>query len=174
VNRSCLRVALLLALLGFVAGCGSADEPSALPADTSAPAVLAPLDGLARLDGPSFDLTSHPAGLPTVVWFWAPWCPNCRAMAPDLADLTAEHVGRVTVIGVAGRGKVDEMHDFVSDTGTEGIDHVVDDDGGAWQAFGVTSQPAFVFVTPDGEVSRLSGRQSREAMAERFDDLLGS
>ena len=36
------------------------------------------------LDGTPFD-GADLAGRPAVFWFWAPWCPNCRAEAPQVA-----------------------------------------------------------------------------------------
>jgi thiol-disulfide isomerase/thioredoxin len=135
--------------------------------------ALAPLAGLDRLAGGSFDLTTLGEG-PVVVWFWAPWCPNCRAMAPDLAAVAAEYGDRVDFVGVAGRGERDEMDEFVSSTGSDGLVHVVDDDGSAWAAFGVVSQPALALVGADGSVELVSGVQRRDALNERLADLLDS
>jgi thiol-disulfide isomerase/thioredoxin len=135
--------------------------------------VLASLEGLDLLAGGTFDPAEVGDG-PTVVWFWAPWCPNCRAMGPGLADLADQHQGQVAFVGVAGRGEVDEMHEFVDSTGTGRIAHVVDADGSVWAEFDVFTQPAFAFVTGGGDVELVVGRQTQEAMQRRVAQMLGS
>jgi thiol-disulfide isomerase/thioredoxin len=53
----------------------------------------------------------------SVVWFWAPWCTICRAEAPTVAEVAEQFADEVTLIGVPGRGDLDEMREFVEDTG---------------------------------------------------------
>lgn len=124
------------------------------------------------LDGAPLDAATL-AGAPAVLWFWAPFCTICRAEGPGVAAIAAEYDGRVTFLGVAGRGEVEAMREFVADTGTGGFTHVVDADGSLWQRFGVVAQPAFAFVGSDGSVRTFGGSLDAEALRQATDELLG-
>lgn len=76
------------------------------------------------------------------------------------------HAGAVQVVGVAGLGDVADMRDFVADTGTGSLTHVVDGDGAVWRTFGVVSQPTFAFVSAAGEVEVFAGSLGEEALGE--------
>lgn len=97
------------------------------------------------------------AGRPTVLWFWAPWCTICRTEGPEVARVAESLQGDVRFLGVPGLGEVGEMQQFVQDTGTGELTHLVDDDGSLWARFGVIAQPAFAFVSADGEIEVVNG-----------------
>lgn len=129
-------------------------------------AATTPIDAV--FDGASL------AGRDSVLWFWAPWCTSCRAEAPDINE-TAERFGDdVQIIGVAGRGGIDEMRSFIDDTETSGLTHVADLDGDVWNSFGIYAQPAFVFINDDGEIETFMGGLGADHLADRIDELLAS
>jgi hypothetical protein len=89
-----------------------------------------------------------------------------------VAAVAAEYEGRVTFLGMPGRGAVGEMREFVADTGTGGLTHVVDGDGALWQRFEVFSQPAFAFIGADGTARTFSGSLDPESLRRAVDELL--
>ena len=110
---------------------------------------------------------------PVVYWFWAPWCTVCRAEAPAVAEVAERFDGDVTFVGVASRGPQDDMDAFVADTGTEGIRHVADVDGTIWAQFGVSAQPAFVFVDREGAATGWLGGLGEPLLDEVAASLAG-
>lgn len=64
--------------------------------------------------------------------------------------------GQVTIVGVAGRGDVDDMAEFVTRHELALIDHVADVELEIWQANGIAGQPAWIFI--DGETGATSTR----------------
>ncbi|MCA1783252.1 MAG: redoxin domain-containing protein [Dermatophilaceae bacterium] len=127
------------------------------------------------LEGTRFDpaVTQDRA---VILWFWAPWCTICRAEAPDVAAVAAEleeSGSSVLVLGVPGRGQVPEMEDFVADTGTRGLTHLVDAEGTLWREFGVITQPAFALLGTDGEVEVVNGALGAEGLREAASRLTG-
>lgn len=161
--RGALAVLLALASLLLVSCGGGTSSGSALPASSTA------FSGT-TIEGASFDNTVAAKG-PEVLWFWAPWCTVCRAESGDVADVAASFKGKVTFVGVPGRGKVPEMRAFVSETGTGGFQHVSDASGDLWKQFGVASQPSFVFVDADGHATRVTGSLDADQLTQRVSAL---
>ncbi|TYR66091.1 redoxin domain-containing protein [Streptomyces parvus] len=182
----------LLALTGCGAGSGSDDEaarssspsPSAPPAQpptssdpspdaASGPEVPEVLRFTATtVDGKPFD-GSTLAGKPTVLWFWAPWCPKCKAQAAETAKVAADHVGEANVVGVAGLDKNAAMKDFVADTGTSEFPHLSDEKGDIWKRFEVTEQSRYVVLDKDGKTVYEGVLPGGEGLAEKVSGLTG-
>lgn len=117
--------------------------------------------------GEPFDAATL-AGEPVVLWFWAPWCPLCRAAAPDVLA-ASEHV---TVVGVGGLDADSAMQGFVDDTETGSLTHLSDPDGAVWQKFEVTTQDTYVLIDAAGEIL-FTGRLSGSELQDRAADLAG-
>lgn len=82
--------------------------------------------------------------------------------------------GQVNIIGVAGRDDLRDMEAFVADHGVSGFDHIADVDTEIWQAYGVTSQPAFVFINDDGSTETLISALGEDGLTQRVEALAAS
>ncbi len=88
-----------------------------------------------------------------MLWFWAPWCPICKAAGGDVAALASTLGDGARVVGVGGlSGNADDMRSFVDDSGTASLLHVADTDGAVYTRFGVTQQDTFVLISAAGDV----------------------
>jgi len=189
IRRS--AVAVLLSLGLAVAGCGGgsnrgtepppatattgtapAGPPAASPTATTGPVPATLAFTATTVDGQPFDAASV-AGKPVVLWFWAAWCPRCRAAAPGVAAVHREFGGAVTVLGVAGLASgAAAMRDFVRDRGIGGFTNLADDDGVIWRKFGVTAQEYFVLINASGAVV-YKGLLGTPELRERISALKG-
>lgn len=151
----------------------SADEQSAEPADAGDGTAATPelLDFTATtVGGDSFDGASL-AGSPTVLWFWAPWCPTCRSQIPQVQDLAQTYGDRVGVVGIGSLDSAEAIADFAGDA--EGVTHLEDVDGELWTRFGVAEQSSFVVLDADGEVVFEAGYGGSDDLGAEVDALLG-
>lgn len=64
------------------------------------------------------------------------------------------------------------MREFVARHGLEDIPQAVDTDGTLWSRFGVSYQPAWVFIDDGGEVRVHAGALSEEGIDEAVAELL--
>jgi thiol-disulfide isomerase/thioredoxin len=178
-----LIAAVVLAAM-FVAACTSTSgsKPSAAPAAGSAAAagtvtphnttVPAQLQFTAKtVDGQEFSGQSL-LGKPAVLWFWAPWCPVCQGEAPMVGRIAAAHPG-VTFVGVAGLDRLPAMQQFVEKYPVNGFTHLADTDGSVWAKFGVTHQPAFAFIRPDGGINVVKNPMSESDLGQQVAALAG-
>ncbi|WNZ13461.1 redoxin domain-containing protein [Streptomyces sp. 11x1] len=193
--RTLLPAALTAALLTLTAcgsGGGSApagDEgtspskpssPAQSPTDSygggsGSPDVKAPAAlnfAATTVDGKPFDAKTL-AGKPTVLWFWAPWCPTCKGQAAETAKVAANQHGKANVVGVAGLDKNAAMRAFVSDTGTDSFPHLSDEKGEVWKRFKITQQSYYVILDQTGKTVYEGVLPGGKGLAEKVAALTG-
>lgn len=149
------------------------EEPSAEPADAGEGTAETPelLDFTATtVGGESFDGASL-AGSPTVLWFWAPWCPTCRSQIPQVQDLAQTYGDRVGVVGIGSLDSAEAIADFAGDA--DGVTHLEDVDGELWTRFGVAEQSSFVVLDAAGEIVFEAGYGGSDDLGAEVDALLG-
>lgn len=142
---------LVVLLVLVLAGCGTATTTTGTAGgDVTGTGKTADLAFTATtLDGKRFEGTSL-AGAPTVLWFWSPWCPTCRAQIPTVSGIGDDYEGRVNVIAVGGLGTQGEIEALAGRI--EHVTHLVDDEGTVWKHFRVTAQSTYTVIDADGEI----------------------
>jgi peroxiredoxin len=124
------------------------------------------------VDGKPFDAKTL-AGKPTVLWFWAPWCPTCKGQAAETAKVAADYRGKANVVGVAGLDKNAAMRAFVSDTGTGSFSHLSDESGEVWKRFEVTQQSSYVLLDRTGRTVYEGVLPGGKGLADKVAALTG-
>ena len=111
------------------------------------------------------------AGRPTLLWFWAPWCPTCRGQIPQVEGIAADHAGELNVIGIGSLDSAEAIAGFADDV--DDVVHLEDVDGELWKRFGVTEQSSFVLLDADGTVVFEAGYGGTDDLDAQVDDVLG-
>ncbi|CEL95477.1 unnamed protein product [Vitrella brassicaformis CCMP3155] len=105
-------------------------------------------------DSPPVDAQLFTNGRPTVIDFYAPWCENCKTMAPSMRTIEKEYSGRVNFVTVDGSR---------SDTSSQRL----------VQRFRVDAIPHIALVSARGEIlTALIGLIPKEVLKADFDALL--
>lgn len=177
LSAGILSIGLLLT------GCGTAGVDNAAPSssrdvsdggevsESTATGDVIDLDFSAEtVGGETFDPAST-AGKPTVFWFWAPWCPTCRAQVDGVSTLADTFGDDVNVVGVGALDDQGAIADFAGDVSTNVV-NLNDPDGAVWRHFGVTTQSSYLVVNADGEL-QASGFLDDAELSGLVSDLVG-
>lgn len=171
-----LAAALVIALLG--GGDDSADaDPTTdgtlglTPVDEAA--VGEPLDiAVTWPDGEEAPLADAVEG-PTVVNFFASWCPPCIAEMPDFESVSQQVAGDVEFIGLAVQDRTADATRIVDETGIT-YRWARDGRGDVASAAQVTQMPATMFIDAEGEVVSVhSGALDADELRDLLESELG-
>ncbi|MGP3949565.1 redoxin domain-containing protein [Streptomyces sp. 7N604] len=124
------------------------------------------------IDGKRFDGATL-AGKPTVLWFWAPWCPKCKDQGPETAKVAKEFEGKANVVGVAGLDKPAAMKDFVASAKVGAFPNLSDEPGDIWKKFEITEQSTYVVLDKDGKTVFTGNLPAGKGLADKVSKLVG-
>jgi len=111
------------------------------------------------------------AGKPTVFWFWAPWCPTCRAQISGVGELAATYGSDVNVVGVGSLDEPEAIEGFADEVSPD-VTLLTDPDGAVWRHFGVTAQSTYLVLDEDG-TELAEGYLDDAELVDLVDSLVG-
>jgi thiol-disulfide isomerase/thioredoxin len=151
---------------------GKAKKPAPAPTKPRPPRPKTPagLDFTATtVNGKAFNGASL-AGKPTVLWFWAPWCPTCHGQVPEVLRTAEQYAGKANIVGVAGLDRAAPIKKFVTERNLGTFTNLSDTSGAVWKHFTVKQQGYYVLIDPRGKV-RYTGWVMKGDLAGQIDRL---
>ncbi len=170
--RSRTIAGLLLATILVASGCAAAGNATGTATGAGSGPATEPVSlrfSGQTLDGASYD-GQQLGGKPTVLWFWAPWCPTCRAQAGRVELIAQQYADTVNVVGVGGLADAADIREFALEV--DGPTHLIDEAGEIWRHFGVTAQSTYVILDADGAAVS-EGYLDDDVLSARVAELVG-
>ena len=128
--------------------------------------AAAPSAKVHTLDGTQVALGDYLGKKPTVLEFWATWCPLCKQLEPAMKAAREAHANDVTFIGinVPQNQTPEKVRDFVAKNGMKGL-YLYDTDGAAYKAYSAPHTSYVVVLNAAGKVvyTGVGGAQDIEA-----------
>ena len=110
-------------------------------------------------------------GVPTAMWFWSPNWGQCRAEASAVAELNRTYQDTIQFIGIASRGDLGQVEEFIERYSVSALPHVFDEGGDIWRQYRISSQPAWIFIDSNGNQERVIGALSDSEIRTKLEDL---
>ena len=137
--------------------------------------VFAPRFDLPALDGKRYS-NRYLMGKPTLVVFWASWCPVCQVELPKLHALFEAARGRgLQVFAIGFADELDKIRHYVQSHG-EIFDFPVLYDNGDVVAkrFGVVGTPTIYLINRRGEIEYVTWLIEDPALADKLEKILAA
>jgi thiol-disulfide isomerase/thioredoxin len=118
--------------------------------DDEAAATAVPALTVTRLDDRGqYELTQlNATDKPTLLWFWAPWCPVCNEEAPKIQQLAER--GELDVVAIGGRDDLANAPAFVTEHGLTAPTLLFDESMQVWEHYRIPGQPGAVLLDTEG------------------------
>jgi len=113
----------------------------------------APAAAVHTLDGKPADLADFVGKGPVLMEFWATWCPNCRALEPQMTAAARKYAGKVrfVTVAVSANQSPARVKAYVEKHAIPGT-IVFDTKGNATGSYDVPATSYIVVLDPTGKV----------------------
>lgn len=113
----------------------------------------APVVEFSSLFGETFTFPANDSTKPTLLYFWATWCPYCKKATPKVVNLHTQYgdVIDVLAVNVGINDSVANTNRYMTDYGIT-FPVAFDHDHHISQAYGVFGTPVFVIVSQSGQL----------------------
>jgi thiol-disulfide isomerase/thioredoxin len=132
--------------------------------------AAAPNADVVTLAGAPASLSAYIGKTPTLIEFWATWCPNCKELEPAMTAAAHKYGSQVKFVRIAVTVNESRAHvqAFVKKYGIPG-DHFYDAHGDATQAYDAPATSYVVLLDRTGKVvyTGLGGKQDLEAAIKK-------
>ncbi|HEX6053910.1 MAG TPA: TlpA disulfide reductase family protein [Gemmatimonadaceae bacterium] len=121
--------------------------PGGDPEETSVPALT-----VTRLDdNGEYEMAQLASSdKPTLLWFWAPWCPVCNGEAPKIQRLADDAGDTLQVVAIGGRDKIANAPEFVARHGLTSPMLLFDESMQVWEHYRIPGQPGAILLDTEG------------------------
>ncbi len=133
------------------------------------PNKIAPAFTTSQMNGEKY-IFNFESKLPTVITFWASWCPPCRKEMPILDEIQKEN-DSIRIIGINIDEDIGDAKEFISQYDISFLSLI--DEEFITIKYGVTKIPETFFIDPEGKIiSRVSGNLTKDKIKLLIDDLV--
>ena len=146
------RLAAALIVVALIAGALALTVGRGSSTGGTAPGPAAPALTVPRMDGTGdFELARLTAAeTPTLLWFWAPWCPICSSEAAEIQQLAERSRGELAIVAIGGRDNAANGQEFVDRHGMTAPTLLFDESMRVWENYRIPGQPGAVLLDRDG------------------------
>jgi peroxiredoxin len=121
---------------------------------------------LATLNGKDINMTQYRDGKNAIIFFWATWCPHCRAALRDLNQKREEIAKKEIQLILVDLGESEnEVRSYV-DRNKIGLEVFLDKEASLAEPYGIIGVPTFFFVDKKGLVKAV-----KHSLPENFDQI---
>jgi thiol-disulfide isomerase/thioredoxin len=110
-------------------------------------AELAPDWRLATANGDSVRLSQEVKEQPVIVFFWATWCPYCKALMPHIQSMRLEYGEDIKILALTINDKKGDPVAFIEDAGYDFT--VLPDGDGVAELYEIHGTPGVILVDGD-------------------------